>query len=327
MFDANAGLGTADADAVALVRSSQMLQTFRLRWMRALLQPVQCQAKLARGCVWRPALGLLRLRRSLLGGGIVLQSSVAVFVVFFMKEWKSIGALLMRIWRLMEGWISSEENSEVTAAVAIRELVWVCLLHGRRLGGMLCRGIGGLCVVRAFVSQWVPWRLGGWILPDLHGFHMWIFDALGPLNDFVQQVVNNWRNSGLRRWASWLGYDLGARPFAWLRPDFFPTSPFPVIRESEAQTSRILVEPHLIDAEFRKAWILWLQYINFVGPYLPQEAELDLPGGLGGWAWNEVKALPLPWFSGLAILLSMVESTGGERGLEFWGAILALQAY
>ena len=29
-----------------------------------------------------------------------------------------------------------------------------------------------------------------------------------------------------------------------------------------------------------------------------------------GWAWNEIKALPLPWFSGLAILLELVESTG-----------------
>ena len=26
-------------------------------------------------------------------------------------------------------------------------------------------------------------------------------------------------------------------------------------------------------------------------------------GGLDGWAWNEIKALPLPWFSGLAILV------------------------
>ena len=29
-----------------------------------------------------------------------------------------------------------------------------------------------------------------------------------------------------------------------------------------------------------------------------------------GWAWNEVLALPLPWFSGLAILLEMVEAAG-----------------
>ena len=33
-------------------------------------------------------------------------------------------------------------------------------------------------------------------------------------------------------------------------------------------------------------------------------------GGLDGWAWNEIKALPLPWFSGLAILVGLVESTG-----------------
>ena len=32
-------------------------------------------------------------------------------------------------------------------------------------------------------------------------------------------------------------------------------------------------------------------------------------GGLDGWAWNEIKPLPLPWFSGLAILLNVVETT------------------
>ena len=61
---------------------------------------------------------------------------------------------------------------------------------------------------------------------------------------------------------------------------------------------------------------------------MPQEPYLDLPritghelqevaraekstaGGLDGWAWNEIKALPLPWFSGLAILLELVETSG-----------------
>ena len=65
-----------------------------------------------------------------------------------------------------------------------------------------------------------------------------------------------------------------------------------------------------------------------MGHLLPQEPLLDLPritgrdlqevagaekstaGGLDGWAWNEVKALSLPWFSGLATLLELVESTG-----------------
>ena len=70
------------------------------------------------------------------------------------------------------------------------------------------------------------------------------------------------------------------------------------------------------------------QFLGFVGHFLPQENFLDLPritgrdlqevarakkataGCLDGWAWNEVKALPLPCFSGLAILLELVESTG-----------------
>ena len=70
------------------------------------------------------------------------------------------------------------------------------------------------------------------------------------------------------------------------------------------------------------------QFLDFIGRLLPQENYLDLPritgrdlqevarakkstaGGLDGWAWNEVKALPLPSFSGLAFLLELVESTG-----------------
>ena len=65
-----------------------------------------------------------------------------------------------------------------------------------------------------------------------------------------------------------------------------------------------------------------------VGHLLPQEPCLDLPritgrdlhevagakkstaGGLDGRAWNEIKTLPLPWFSGLAILLELVETSG-----------------
>ena len=49
--------------------------------------------------------------------------------------------------------------------------------------------------------------------------------------------------------------DLSSRPYVWLRPDFVPPSPFLVVQDSHSQSSRILVEPHLIDAEFRKAWM------------------------------------------------------------------------
>ena len=59
----------------------------------------------------------------------------------------------------------------------------------------------------------------------------------------------------------------------------------------------------------------------------PQQPVLDLPrmtaqdlfevakakkstaGGLDGWAWNEMEALPLVWFSKLASLLNMVWTT------------------
>ena len=186
----------------------------------------------------------------------------------------------------------------------------------QRYWGAVCRQgpCGPVCTLE-------PWE--GWIPPDLHGFFKWIFDALQFLNDFVKQVVIDRRDPGLHRWAAWLGEDLSARPYAWFRPDFVPPSPFLVIRDPEAQTSRILVEPHLMDAEFRKAWMPFFcrsghlvvavdQFL--VDPFLPQEADLDLPrisgqdlldtdraekstaGGLDGWACNEVEALPLPYW-------------------------------
>ena len=75
------------------------------------------------------------------------------------------------------------------------------------------------------------------------------------------------------------------------------------------------------------------QFLDFDGHLLPEEPYLDLPritgrdlqevarakkstaGGLDGWAWNELKALPLPSFSGLAILLDLVETGTWPHGL------------
>ena len=68
-----------------------------------------------------------------------------------------------------------------------------------------------------------PWD--EWVSPDLHGFYMWVFDALDILNDFTWQVVVNRREAVLRRWTNLLREDLGSRPYAWLRPDFVPPSP------------------------------------------------------------------------------------------------------
>ena len=33
-------------------------------------------------------------------------------------------------------------------------------------------------------------------------------------------------------------------------------------------------------------------------------------GGLDGWGWNELKALPLSWYVGLALILRQVEESG-----------------
>ena len=69
------------------------------------------------------------------------------------------------------------------------------------------------------------------------------------LNDFTNQVVVCRRDSGIRKWTRWLREHLGAGP------DFVPPSPFLVVQDPLTKASRILVEPHLIDAEFRKAWM------------------------------------------------------------------------
>ena len=155
------------------------------------------------------------------------------------------------------------------------------------------------------------------------------FDSLEVLNGFLKQA------SGLggfgRIWV--LGLTLGSGLILFL------LHPFLVVKDPQTRSSRIFVEPHLIDAEFRKAWMPFFcrsghpvvtpdQFLDFVGHLLPQEPYLDLPkitgrdlqevarakkssaGGLDGWAWNEIKALPLPWFSGLAILLELVETSG-----------------
>ena len=89
----------------------------------------------------------------------------------------------------------------------------------------------------------------------MHGIYRWVFDSLDVLSDFIKQVVVNRRDTGIRKWTWWLREDLGARPYVWLRPDFVPPSPFLVVKDPLTEASRILVEPHLIDAEFRKVWM------------------------------------------------------------------------
>ena len=197
--------------------------------------------------------------------------------------------------------------------------------------------VGGFAeVLGGSLSSWSMWcdllpsPLGQVGLPDLHCFHRWDFDPLDILNDFTEQVVVSRRETGLRKWTGWLREDLGARPYVRLWLDFDPPPPFLVIKDHLTEASRIWVEPHLFGAQFRKAWMPFFcrsghpvvttdQFLAFVGHLLPPEPLLDLPRitgrdlrevgkaqkstarGLDGWAWNEIKALPLPWFSGWAL--------------------------
>ena len=157
----------------------------------------------------------------------IVNSSLAP-VVLFCRRLKSVADVLKGIWS--EGFT----QSRCDALLGYWEAV--------------CRH--GPC---GPISSLRPWDK--WIHPGLHGFYKWVFDSLGLLNDFLRQVAVSRRDIGLRKWVSWLREDLSSRPYAWLRPDFVPPSPFLVVKDPETESSRILVESHLIDAEYRKAWM------------------------------------------------------------------------
>ena len=114
---------------------------------------------------------------------------------------------------------------------------------------------------------------------------------------------------------------------------------FVIIKDPQSESSRILVEPHLIDAEFRKAcmpfspglvilllllinsWILlvisclrshfwiFLELRCGICRKLLGLKRLLLEGWMGGLG-TSLRHLPLPWFSGLAALLELVETSG-----------------
>ena len=160
-------------------------------------------------------------------------------------------------------------------------------------------------------------------------------DTLALLNEFVLKVVHHRQTARLQARSNWIREDLTSHPYQWLRPEF-PPAPCLVCKPQDSPNgSGILVQPVLIDAHFRKAWMAYFRreghpvvtvqaFLDFVGDHLPQEAFLDLPnltgeqlyakrsttGGLDGCAWNEIKALSLSWFVGLALVLRQMEAAG-----------------
>ena len=100
-----------------------------------------------------------------------------------------------------------------------------------------------------------PWK--DRMPPDLHCFYSWVFETLGVLNDFVSRVVFARREmAATLAWKRWLHEDLSSRPYRWLMPDLVPPAPYLVCDPKHMPGSAgILVQPSLIDAQFRKAWM------------------------------------------------------------------------
>ena len=161
------------------------------------------------------------------------------------------------------------------------------------------------------------------------------------LDKFLQAVVRSRKDKAVQGWRAWLLEDPLVHPYRWLRPDFVPSSPFLQCDPGETPDgSGILADPALIDAKFQEAWMPYFcragrgaaDLEDFAykveGGWLPCLDVFPLPpltgdmlagvvrrksataGSLDGWGWRELKALPDPWFDGLARILALVEEEG-----------------
>ena len=181
--------------------------------------------------------------------------------------------------------------------------------------GFLLYGIVGVpFVVRMGptgpVTSFEPWT--HWIPPDLHGFCKCAMDTLALLNEFVLKVVHHRQTARLQAWSNWIREDLTSHPYQWLRLEFVPPAPHLVCKPQDSpHGSGILVQPALVDALFRKAWMPYFRrdghlvvtpqaFLDFVGDHLPQEALLDLPILTG----EELMKLPWPRNPLLAVLMA-----------------------
>ena len=133
------------------------------------------------------------------------------------------------------------------------------------------------------------------------------------------KVVRHRQASRCQAWSNWIREDLTSRPYQWVRPEFAPPAPYLVCKPQDSPNgSGLLVQPALIDAHFRKAWMPYFRRDGHpVVPMLTGEelceaamTKKSTAAGLDGWAWNEIKALSLSWFLGLASVLRQVEAAG-----------------
>ena len=111
-----------------------------------------------------------------------------------------------------------------------------------------------------------------------------------------------------------------------------------MVKDTQTQSSRVVVEPHLIDAEFRKAWMPYFcrsshpvvsaeQFLDFTGHFWPQETSLDLPR-ITGRDLQEVSLLKslllVVWMVGLGMKLRLSPCLGFLVLLFFWSLLSLL---
>ena len=83
-----------------------------------------------------------------------------------------------------------------------------------------------------------------------------MFDTLKVLDEFISQVASARRDAAILSWKRWLHEDPSSRPYKWLRPDLVLPAPYLVCDPSQTPGgSGVLVQPSLIDAQFRKSWM------------------------------------------------------------------------
>ena len=197
------------------------------------------------------------------------------------------------------------------------------------------------CVMRSGpvgCLDWVSLEEGPRI--GLLGFQARVGEALDAITDFVKRIVVSRKDSAVQGWRNWILEDPLVHPYWWLRSDLVPPAPFLVCEVGDTVGgSGVLVEPHAIDAQFRRAWMPFfcrgdrgnadLDAFRAVAEDLtPLIDEVRLPplngemlrdvvqgkkptaGSLDGWGWREFKALPVAWFDRLASILTLVEEEG-----------------
>ena len=170
----------------------------------------------------------------------------------------------------------------------------------------------------SLVWVWLRWRF-----LSLVCIQIWISSCRESFDIVRKRAVQGWK--------TWILEDPLVHPSRWLRPDLVPPSPF--LRCDPGETtggSGVIADPALIDAKFREAWMSFFCRsakgaadlddfsAEVEGGWLPVLDVFHLPpltgdmlvevvrrkkataGSLDGWGWRELKALPAPWFDGLA---------------------------